>query len=160
MSPQSPIAIRKARKSKKKDAVEDEDDEDQPMSDEEDPTVYAASFIHLASLSLYSRATLDRSQKLRREDAKKSRQDAEQKRRDQLKSAYEHLRTVVPGTNEKTSKVLLVTQARGWIEKLTSERRELRSKFEDAVLDRKALQESVFFRIWKSVASLTKTVIA
>ncbi|KAG9049316.1 hypothetical protein FS837_010635 [Tulasnella sp. UAMH 9824] len=120
MSPQSPIAIRKARKSKKKDAVEDEDEEDQPMSDEEDPTV---------------------SQKLRREDAKKSRQDAEQKRRDQLKSAYEHLRTVVPGTNEKTSKVLLVTQARGWIEKLTNERRELRVKFDEAVLDRKALQD-------------------
>ncbi|KAG8976227.1 hypothetical protein FRC05_004477 [Tulasnella sp. 425] len=120
MSPQSPIAIRKARKPKKKDAVEDEDDEDQPMSDEEDPTI---------------------SQKLRREDAKKSRQDAEQKRRDQLKSAYEHLRTVVPGTNEKTSKVLLVTQARGWIEKLTNERRDLRVKLDEADLDRKALQD-------------------
>ncbi|KAG8921862.1 hypothetical protein FRC01_014825 [Tulasnella sp. 417] len=120
MSPQSPIAIRKARKTKKKEAVEDEDDEDQPMSDEEDPQA---------------------SQKLRREDAKKSRQDAEQKRRDQLKSAYEHLRTVVPGTNEKTSKVLLVTQARGWIEKLTNERRDLRVKLDEAVLDRKALQD-------------------
>lgn len=121
MSLQSPIAIRKSRKSKKKDAaVEDEDDEDQPMSDEEENTT---------------------SQKLRREDAKKSRQDAEQKRRDQLKSAYEHLRTVVPGTNEKTSKVLLVTQARGWIEKLTNERRDLRVKLDEAVLDRKAYQD-------------------
>lgn len=149
MSPQSPIAIRKARKPKKKDAVEDEDDEDQPMSDEEDPTVCVV----FASLhSLYTHPyLLFRSQKLRREDAKKSRQDAEQKRRDQLKGAYEHLRTVVPGTNEKTSKVLLVTQARGWIEKLTNERRDLRVKLDEADLDRKALQESVFFRIWKFV---------
>ncbi|KAG8986619.1 hypothetical protein FRB90_003877 [Tulasnella sp. 427] len=120
MSPQSPIAIRKARKPKKKDVVDDEDEEDQPMSDEEDPGT---------------------SQKVRREDAKKSRQDAEQKRRDQLKTAYELLRTVVPGTNEKTSKVLLVTQARGWIEKLTTERRDLRIKLDEAVLDRKAYQD-------------------
>lgn len=143
MSPQSPITIRKVRKPKKKDPVEDEEDEDQPMSDEEDPAACVVS-LHIDLFQPYLRNPYYSSQKLRREDAKKSRQDAEQKRRDQLKTAYEHLRTVVPGTNEKTSKVLLVTQARGWIEKLTNERRELRVKLDEADLDRKALQESVF----------------
>lgn len=66
-----------------------------------------------------------RSQKLRREDAKKSRQDAEQKRRDQLKGAYDQLRLVVPGSTEKTSKVMLVNHARQHIEKLSRDKHEL-----------------------------------
>ncbi|KAG9007286.1 hypothetical protein FRB94_014501 [Tulasnella sp. JGI-2019a] len=104
MSPPSPsTALRKSRKPKKKDQV-DEADEDPVSDDGGDPVG---------------------SSKLRREDAKKSRQDAEQKRRDQLKGAYDQLRLVVPGSTDKTSKVMLVNHARQHIEKLSRDKHDL-----------------------------------
>ena len=83
------------------------------------------------------------SQKVRREDAKKSRQDAEQKRRDQLKVSYDKLRTVVPGATEKTSKVLLVNHAMQHIMKLSQENIELRSNVGDLEQDNMDLRKYV-----------------
>ncbi|KAG8850581.1 hypothetical protein FRB96_009672 [Tulasnella sp. 330] len=104
MSPPSPsTALRKSRKPKKKDQVEEPDEE--VLSDDGGDQVGNS--------------------KLRREDAKKSRQDAEQKRRDQLKGAYDQLRLVVPGSTDKTSKVMLVNHARQHIEKLSRDKHDL-----------------------------------
>lgn len=78
--------------------------------------------------------------KHRREDAKKSRQDAEQKRRDQLKGAYDMLRGIVPGTSEKTSKVVLVNHARLHIDKMNIEREKIRHELSETQKELNALQ--------------------
>lgn len=91
--------------------------------------------VHTHVLNLFFRGS-----KIRREDAKKSRQDAEQKRRDQLKHAYDSLRGVVPGTSEKTSKVLLVNHSRLHIFKLTEERSNLRRALDETKSELESLR--------------------
>ncbi|KAF8203983.1 hypothetical protein BJ912DRAFT_1052736 [Pholiota molesta] len=61
----------------------------------------------------------------RRETVRKQRIESEQRRRDELRDGYNRLKTTLPSTNQKTSKVSLLDRATAHIRAIESQNRDL-----------------------------------
>lgn len=77
----------------------------------------------------------------RRESVRQQRIESEQKRRDELRRNYDLLRDVLPPTQQRTSKVHLLSRASEYIRELETTQSESRSRLQAFETEVKRLRE-------------------